>query len=76
MDARTAKTATEVERSGSNTLLTAAARRLGASGAQKKVLQVPQNDMGKGVAAMQRAGTKGTVTNMGGTRRRSVPRPR
>jgi len=72
LDARTPKTATEVERSGSAASLTAAARRLAASRAPRKVLQVPQKDMAEAAAAMQRVGTRGTVKNMGGTKRRGV----
>lgn len=62
------KRATEVERSGSPKRLVAAAQRLKKSGAPQRVLQVPQNDMGNAVKAMKRAGTGGTVKNMGGTK--------
>lgn len=60
--------ATEIERSGSPTRLSAAASRLKTSRAPKKVLQVPQNDMGKAVRAMRKAGIDGTVRNLGGTK--------
>jgi len=72
IDAATGKKATEVERSGSAAALQAAAQRLKASGKLQKVLQVPQQDMGKAADAMRKAGTKGTVKNLTGTRRRSV----
>ena len=72
LDARTAKTATEVERSGDRARLEAAAARLKSSRAPRKVLQVPQNDMPAAAAAMQKKGVKGSVKNMGGTKRRSV----
>ena len=67
--------ATEVERSGSTTGLVAAAQRLKNSGARQKVLQVPQKDMGKAVKAMRKAGTGGTVKNMGGSKRWRVQSP-
>lgn len=72
---RGGKRATEVERSGSPTRLDAAARRLKASGARQKVLQVPQKDMPAATRAMRRAGATGTVKNMGGTKRQRVRRP-
>lgn len=58
--------AMEIERSGSTARLGAAARRLKASRVRQKVLQVPQKDMGSAVKAMHKAGTGGTVKNMGG----------
>ncbi len=72
VDAATRKKATEVERSGSAAALQTAAQRLKASGKSQKVLQVPQQDMGKATGAMRKAGIKGTVKNLTGTRRRSV----
>ena len=68
--------ATEVERSGSYGGLFTAAKRLKTSGAPQMVLQVPQNDMRTAVKAMQNAGVKGTVKNMGNTKRWSVRRPK
>ncbi len=68
--------ATEVERSGSTTGLSAAARRLKQSRAPQKVLQVPQWDMGAAVTAMRKAGIGGTVKNMGGTKRWRVGPPK
>lgn len=65
--------ATEVERSGAPVLLRKAARRLRDSGANQKVLQVPQKDMPEAVEAMKTVGVPGTVKNMGGTKRRHVP---
>jgi len=72
LDAATQKKATEVERSGSQSSLEKAARRLKSSGKPQKVLQVPQKDMPKAAKAMQKVGTKGTVKNMSGSNRRSV----
>lgn len=69
---RSGHRATEVERSGTDAGLTAAARRLKKSGARQKVLQVPNKDMDAAVAAMRKAGIGGTVKNMAGTKRRSV----
>lgn len=66
--------ATEVERSGSSAGLKKAARRLKASRAKQRVLQVPQKDMTKAAKAMRDVGVSGTVKNMGGTRRRSIPK--
>ncbi len=78
LDARTqgGGRATEVERSGSSQGLEAAARRLKQSAAPQKVLQVPQKDMDAAAAAMRNTGIGGTVKNMGGTKNRSVPRPK
>lgn len=70
------KRATEVERSGTKAGLAAAARRLKKSGAPQKVLQVPQKDMPEASKALREAGIGGTVKNMGGTKRRSVRRPK
>lgn len=64
--------ATEVERSGAHQGLYAAARRLKASPAPQKVLQVPQHDMPKARRAMRNVGVKGTVKNMSGTKSSSV----
>jgi len=72
LDAQTRKTATEIERSGSKQALTKSAQRLRASKNPQKVLQVPQKDMAKAVAAMKKEKVKGTVKNIAGTKRRSV----
>ena len=72
LDAQTSKRATEVELSGSKARLEKAAKRLKDSGKPQKVLQVPQKDMPKAVKAMQTKGVKGSVKNMGGTKRKSV----
>lgn len=74
LDAESPGRATEVERSGSPAGLRKAAQRLKASGKSQKVLQVPQKDMAKAAQAMRDAGVPGTVKNMGGTKRRSVPK--
>ena len=70
------KRATEVERSGTSAGLRNAAGRLKASGAAQRVLQVPQKHMGAAAKALRAAGISGTVKNMGGTKRRSVRRPK
>lgn len=72
LDAERPKTATEIERAGTTQGLTKAARRLKASPKPQKVLQVPQQDMAKAAKAMKKVGVKGTVKNIGGTKRRSV----
>ena len=72
IDAVTKNKATEVERSGSTAGLRKAAARLKDSRKKQKVLQVPQKDMQKAVAAMKAEGVSGTVKNMGGTKRTSV----
>lgn len=73
LDAASERRATEVERSGNSRSLAAAARRLKKSGKPQRVLQVPQKDMDKATEAMRKAGVSGSVKNMGGTKRRSVP---
>lgn len=70
------KRATEVERSGNLALLEKAARRLAASGAPQKVLQVPQNDMPEAAAAMRKVGVPGTVKNLSSTKTLSVRAPK
>lgn len=74
LDAASAKRATEIERSGSAQGLAKAVRRLRDSGKTQKVLQVPQKDMSKAAAAMRKVGVGGTIKNMAGTKRRSVPK--
>ena len=76
LDAATAKKATEVERSGTTEGLKKAAQRLKASRKPQKVLQVPQKDMDAAAQAMKKAGIGGTVKNMGGTKSRSIPKPK
>jgi len=72
LDSASRKRATEVERSPSTARLEAAASRLKDSRRKQKVLQVPNQNMGKAAKAMKEVGVKGTVKNMGGTRRRFV----
>ena len=72
LDAQTQKTATEIERSGNQTRLGQAAERLKKSGKPRKVLQVPQHHMPKAAKAMKEKGVKGTVKNIGNTKKRSV----
>lgn len=74
LDAATKNRATEIERSGSPTNLEKAASRLKASKKKQKVLQVPQKDMDNASRAMKKVGTSGTVKNMSGTKRRSIPK--
>lgn len=69
---KSGKTATEVERSGNIKNLEKAAQRLKLRRSQRKVLQVPQQDMSKATQAMKNKKVKGTVKNMAGTKRRSV----
>lgn len=64
--------ATEVERSGNLQSLKAAARRLDASGASQKVLQVPESDFDAAAKAMRSVGVSGTVKNIAGTKTRPV----
>lgn len=72
LDAATERRATEIERSDNQARLEQAAQRLQDSGKSQKVLQVPQQNMSKAAAAMRAKGVKGSVKNMGGTKRRSV----
>lgn len=72
LDAQSKTTATEIERSGSPQLLRKAAQRLKKSSKPKKVLRVPQPDMGKASEAMKSERVPGTVSNLGGTKRRRV----
>lgn len=74
LDAATRKTATEIEYSGTMDGLVRAARRLKASWKPRKVLQVPQKDLSKAAEAMRKAGVSGTVKNISGTKRRSIPK--
>ena len=74
LDATSERKATEIERSGKLDGLEKAARRLKASQKPQKILQVPQKDISKAVQAMKNVGVGGTVKNMSGTRRRSVPK--
>ncbi len=64
--------ATEVERSGTLKGNVMAARRLRDSNAIQKVLQVPNQHFEVAKTAMRREGVKGTVKNMGSTKRHSV----
>ena len=72
LDAQTKKRATEIERSGNKARLEDAAQRLKDSRKPQKVLQVPQKDMDIAAEAMKARGIKGTVKNMGDTKRKSV----
>lgn len=72
LDSASTKTATEIERSGTRPGLIKAASRLKDSHRQRKVLQVPNQHLDLAVEAMKDVGVKGTVKNMGGTKRRQV----
>ena len=74
LDAASKEKAYEIERSGNMEALEKAAQRLKASRKPQKVLQVPQKDMTNAAQAMKNAGIGGTVKNMGGTKRQSVPK--
>jgi hypothetical protein len=63
--AKDGKRAVEVDRSGSVIHMERAAKRLGAMNAADRVLRVPHWDMEKALEAMQRAGVRGRVTNLG-----------
>jgi hypothetical protein len=68
--------ATEIEMSGDPSQLKKAARRLKASRASQKVLQIPDKDMEAASNAMRTERVPGTVKNLGGTRKRRVRRPK
>jgi hypothetical protein len=72
VDAATKSKATEIERSGTSKGLEKAANRLKQSRKRRRVLQVPQRDMGKANQAMKKTQTRGSVKNMSSTKRRSV----
>lgn len=74
LDAKSQKTATEIERSGKSSLLQKAAQRLKESRVSRKVLQVPQPHMKKGVEVMKESKVEGMVKNMSGTKRIFVPK--
>ncbi|MDZ4777837.1 MAG: hypothetical protein SGJ23_13745 [Alphaproteobacteria bacterium] len=63
--AKDGKRVVEVDRSGSVIHMERAAKRLGALNAADRVLRVPHWDMDKALEAMQRAGVRGRVTNLG-----------
>ena len=63
--AKDGKRAVEVDRSGSVIHMERAAKRLGAMNAADRVLRVPHWDMAKAIEAMERAGVRGRVTNLG-----------
>ena len=71
-DSISPKRHTEIERSGDPKRLNLAASRLKAGARSQKVMVVPQHDMGKATQAMRKKGVKGSVTNIGRTKRRSV----
>jgi len=73
LDAATGGLAIEVETSGSPQRLRLAAQRLKASGRKQHVLVVPQRDMPKARETMKNVGVSGTVRNLSGTKKASVP---
>ena len=72
LDSATKKTATEIERNSQN--LEKAVNRLRDSGRPRRVLQVPQNLMPDASKLMRQKGVGGTVKNLSGTRRISIPK--
>lgn len=72
LDSATKKTATEIERNSQN--LGKAVDRLKDSRRSRKILQVPQKDMSNATKAMRQKGVGGTVKNLSGTKRISVPK--
>ena len=72
LDSATKKTATEIERNSQN--LGKAVDRLKDSRRSRKVLQVPQKDMSNATKAMRQKSVGGTVKNLSGTKRISVPK--
>ena len=72
LDSATKKTATEIERNSQN--LGKAVDRLKDSRRSRKILQVPQKDMSNATKAMRNKGVGGTVKNLSGTKRISVPK--
>lgn len=64
--------ATEIERSGTPEGLAKAARRLRDANASERILQVPEPHMALAAEAMKQIGVKGTVKNMGSTKRKRV----
>ena len=72
LDSATQKTATEVERNRQN--LGKAAARLRDSERPRRVLQVPQHLIPEAVNAMKEKGVSGSVKNLSGTKRVSVPK--
>ena len=72
LDASTRRKAAEIELSGN---FRAAAERLKASRKPQKVMVVRQPDMKKAAAAMRKAGVGGSVRNIKGTKRISIPKP-
>ena len=72
LDSATRKTATEIERNRQN--ISKAVDRLRDSGRSRKVLQVPHQDMKQAASVMRNKNVGGTVKNLGGTKRISIPK--
>ena len=71
-----ARVARAVDRSGSPAHLEHSAKKLRAARAGERVLRTPQKDMALAIAAMERAGVTGIVSNLCGSRRKKVRRKR
>ncbi len=65
-------TASEIERSSSETSLKKAISRLNDSGKRKKELIVPQKNMDKAKATMKKANVSGTIRNLSKTKQKRV----
>lgn len=72
LDSATKKTATEIERNVQN--IPKAVGRLKDSGRPRKVLQVPQKNLKEAAKVMRQKGVGGTVKNLSGTKRISIPK--
>lgn len=72
LDSASPKTATEVERNPQN--IPKAVDRLRDSRRPRKVLQVPQKDMKQAAGIMRQKGVGGTIKNLSGTKRVSIPK--
>ena len=74
LDAQTKNRAYEIERSDNPTRLKKAIKRLEDSGKSQKVLRVPHKNIDKAADIMKDEGVSGSVTNIKGSKRRSVPK--
>jgi len=64
--------AEEIQRTGSRKAFLDAARKLRDSRSKIKILRTRQENMDKAIEAMRKAGVRGQVINMGGTKRKYV----
>ena len=72
IDAATKNRATEIERSGNPKLISKAGNRLMDSGKNQKIIKVPQKDINKAKTSLKDSGFKGTLSNIGGTKKVSI----